>query len=104
MIGAHWLNRVGIAALLVGAAFFLKLAIDNEWIGPAMRIAIGVVVGIGLLMWSDIFHRRGHRLFAHSLQVVAVGVLYLSIWAASQTYTLIANGTAFGAMTIVSIQ
>ena len=103
LIGAHWLNRVGIAALLVGAAFFLKLAIDNEWIGPAMRIAIGVVVGIGLLMWSDIFHRRGHRLFAHSLQVVAVGVLYLSIWAASQTYTLIANGTAFGAMTIVSI-
>ena len=103
LIGAHWLNRVGIAALLVGAAFFLKLAIDNEWIGPAMRIGIGVVVGIALLVASDIFHRRGHRLFAHSLQVVAVGVLYLAIWAASQTYTLIANGTAFGAMTIVSV-
>src|ERR1700736_5662112 len=23
-IGAHWLNRVGIAAVLIGAAFFLK--------------------------------------------------------------------------------
>ena len=103
LIGAHWLNRVGIAALLVGAAFFLKLAIDNEWIGPAMRVTIGAVVGIALLVWSDIFHRRGHRLFAHSLEVVAVGILYLSIWAASQTYTLIPNSIAFGAMSVVSI-
>ena len=103
LIGAHWLNRVGIAALLVGVAFFLKLAIDNEWIGPATRVGIGAAVGTALLVWSDIFHRRGHRLFAHSLEVVAVGVLYLSIWAASQTYTLISNGIAFGAMTVVSI-
>ena len=103
LIGAHWLNRVGIAAILVGAAFFLKLAIDNEWIGPAMRVGIGAVIGIALLVASDIFHRRGHRLFAHSLEVVAVGVLYLSIWAASQTYTLIPNSTAFGAMTVVTI-
>ncbi|HLJ75450.1 MAG TPA: DUF2339 domain-containing protein, partial [Thermoanaerobaculia bacterium] len=103
LIGAHWLNRVGIAALLVGAAFFLKYAFENEWIGPAARVGIGVAAGVALLVWSDIFHRRGHRLFAHSLEVVAVGVLYLSIWAASQTYALVSNGAAFGAMTIVSI-
>ena len=103
LIGAHWLNRVGIAALLVGAAFFLKYAFENEWIGPAARVGIGIACGVGLLVWSDIFHRRGHRLFAHSLEVVAVGILYLSIWAASQTYALISNGVAFGAMTIVSI-
>ena len=103
LIGSHWLNRVGIAAILVGAAFFLKLAIENEWIGPGARVAIGVVVGVALMVWSDIFHRRGHRLFAHSLEVVAVGLLYLSIWAASQTYALMSNGVAFGAMTIVSI-
>jgi uncharacterized membrane protein len=35
--------------------------------------------------------------------VVAVGVLYLSIWASSQTYDLIPNGAAFGAMAVVSI-
>ncbi|HJT18436.1 MAG TPA: DUF2339 domain-containing protein [Thermoanaerobaculia bacterium] len=103
LIGAHWLNRVGIAALLVGAAFFLKYAFENAWIGPAARVGIGVAAGIALLVWSDIFHRRGHRLFAHSLEVVAVGILYLSIWAASQTYTLVSNAVAFGAMTIVSI-
>ena len=103
IIGAHWLNRVGIAALLIGAAFFLKYAFENEWIGPAARVGIGVACGVALLIWSERFHKRGHRGFAHSLEVVAVGVLYLSIWASSQTYDLLSNGTAFAAMAIVSI-
>ena len=103
LIGAHWLNRVGIAALLIGVAFFLKYAFENEWIGPAARVGIGIAVGAALLLWSDRFHRRGHRAFAHSLEVVAVGVLYLSIWASSQTYALISNGASFAAMAIVSI-
>jgi len=103
LIGAHWLNRVGIAALLIGVAFFLKYAFENEWIGPAARVGIGIAVGAALLVWSDRFHKRGHRAFAHSLEVVAVGALYLSIWASSQTYALISNGASFAAMAIVSI-
>ena len=103
LIGAHWLNRVGIAALLIGVAFFLKYAFENEWIGPAARVGIGIAAGVGLLIWSERFHRHAQRAFAHSLEVVAVGILYLSIWAASQTYTLISNGASFGAMAIVSI-
>jgi uncharacterized membrane protein len=103
LIGAHWLNRVGIAAVLVGVAFFLKLAIDNEWIGPAARVGLGIAAGIALLVWSDRFHKHGQRAFAHSLEVVAVGILYLSIWASSQTYAILSNGASFGAMAIVSI-
>jgi len=103
IIGAHWLNRVGIAALLIGVAFFLKYAFDNEWIGPAARVGIGVIAGTALLIWSDRFHKRGHQLFAHSLDVVAVGILYLSIWASSETYDLIPTAGAFGAMAIVSL-
>src|SRR6266550_1670496 len=52
-IGAHWLNRVGIAAVLFGAAFFLKYAFDNDWIGPSMRVAIGAAVGVALLVWAE---------------------------------------------------
>ncbi|HEY8183197.1 MAG TPA: DUF2339 domain-containing protein [Thermoanaerobaculia bacterium] len=103
LIGAHWLNRVGIAALLIGVAFFLKYAFENEWIGPAARVGIGVAAGIALLVWSERFHRHGQRAFAHSLEVVAVGILYLSIWASSQTYSILSNGASFGAMAIVSI-
>jgi len=102
LIGAHWLNRIGIAAVLVGVAYFLKYAFENEWIGPAARIGIGIAIGAALLAWSERFHARGYLLFSHTLKVVSVGVLYLSIWAASQTYSLVGDGSAFVAMTIVT--
>jgi uncharacterized membrane protein len=101
-IGAHWLNRVGIAAVLFGAAFFLKYAFDNNWIGPSMRVAIGAAVGIVLLTWGEAFRARGHELFAHSLDVLGAGILYLTIWAASQMYTLVSGAAAFGAMIFVT--
>jgi uncharacterized membrane protein len=97
-IGAHWLNRIGIAAVLVGAAFFLKYAFENEWVGPSTRIVIGVAIGVALLLWSE----RFPELFSNTLKVVATGILYLSIWAASQTYALIGNAAAFASMALVS--
>ncbi len=33
-IGAQLLNRIGIVAVLIGMAWFLKLAFDRNWIGP----------------------------------------------------------------------
>jgi uncharacterized membrane protein len=102
-IGAHWLNRIGIAAVLVGTAFFLKYAFENNWIGPAARVIIGAGAGAAILGWAEVFHARGHLLFAHTLDVIGTGILYLSIWAASQTYALLGNPTAFGAMTVVTI-
>ncbi|HEX3109626.1 MAG TPA: DUF2339 domain-containing protein [Thermoanaerobaculia bacterium] len=101
-IGAHWLNRVGIAAVLFGAAFFLKYAFDNDWVGPSMRVTIGAAVGIALLGWAELLRARGHELFAHSLDVLGAGILYLTIWAASEMYTLVSGGAAFGAMIAVT--
>src|ERR1700686_5186828 len=98
LIGGHWLNRIGIAAVLVGAAYFLKYAFENNWVGPAVRVIIGVACGIAVLVWSELVLPP----FSHSLKVLAVGILYLSIWAASEMYSLIGGGAAFAAMTIVT--
>src|SRR5216117_926064 len=53
LIGAHWLNRIGIAAVLVGAAYFLKYAFENNWIGPTARVLIGTGCGVALLLWAE---------------------------------------------------
>ncbi len=50
-IGSQWFNRVGILAMLIGVAWFLKLAFDNHWIGPLGRV----------------FHRISRRCGAHRL-------------------------------------
>lgn len=101
-IGSHWLNRIGIAAVLVGISYFLKYAFDNNWIGPAGRVAIGFVAGIGMLLWSERFRARGYPIFSYSLKAVGVGAMYLSLWAAFQIYRLIPGEVAFVAMLFVT--
>src|SRR5579872_2215202 len=71
-IGSHWLNRIGIAALLIGISYFLKFAFDNNWIGPAGRVAIGLVSGIAIIVWSERFRRKGHAAFSYSLKAVGI--------------------------------
>ena len=102
-IGGQWLNRIGIVAVLVGLSHFLKLAFDNNWIGPATQVMIGIVAGIAILFWSERFRRKGFAGFAFSLKAIGIGALYLSLWAACQFYHLIPAPVAFGAMVMVTI-
>jgi uncharacterized membrane protein len=101
-IGQYWLNRIGIVAMLIGVSYFLKYAFDNNWVGPGGRIAIGLLVGIGLVLWSERFRQRGYAAFSYSLKAVGIGTLYLSLWGAFQIYHLIPAAAAFLAMAIVT--
>jgi uncharacterized membrane protein len=101
-IGSHWLNRIGIAAVLIGVSYFLKYAFDSGWIGPTGRVAIGLIAGIVVVLWSERFRSRGYRAFSYSLKAVGIGVLYLSFWAAFQVYHLIGSGPAFACMLLIT--
>lgn len=101
-IGSHWLNRIGIAALLIGISYFLKFAFDNDWIGPAGRVTIGLLAGIAMVAWSERFRARGYLAFSYSLKAVGIGAMYLSLWAAFQVYNLIPSGVAFFMMLAVT--
>ena len=76
-IGSQWFNRVGILAVLIGMAWFVKLAIDNHWIGPLGRVLIGLIAGAGLVAWSERFRSRGYSAFSYSLKAIGSGILYI---------------------------
>jgi uncharacterized membrane protein len=101
-IGSQWFNRVGIVAVLIGMAWFLKFAIDNHWIGPLGRVLIGLIVGAGLIAWSERFRNHGYAVFSYSLKAIGSGVLYLSLWAAFSLYQLVSVEVAFAAMVVVT--
>jgi uncharacterized membrane protein len=101
-IGAQWLNRVGIIAVLIGVSFFLKYAFEAEWIGASGRILIGIVGGIALIAWSEWFRVHGYKIFSLSLKALGLGILYLSLWAVFQVYELIVWQAAFAGMLIVT--
>src|SRR2546426_4502018 len=101
-IGQYWLNRIGIVAMLVGVSYFIKLAFDNNWIGPGGRIAIGLLAGIGLLIWRERFRNPGDKAVSYFLKALGIGTLYLSLWGAFQGYYLIPSAAAFLAIVIVA--
>lgn len=101
-IGKLWLNRIGIVAILAGVSYFIKYAFDNGWIGPGGRVAIGLVAGIAVVLWSERFRKKNYLAFSYSLKAVGIGTLYLSLWGAFQVYHLIHSDVAFIAMILVT--
>jgi len=101
-VASQWFNRIGIFAILIGMAWFLKFAFDNQWIGPLGRVVIGLLAGAGLIAWSERFRAKKYIAFSYSLKAVGSGVLYLSLWAAFSVYHLIPAPVAFIAMIAVT--
>lgn len=93
-IGLKWLGRVGILALIIGIAFFLKYAFDNDWIGEAGRVAIGIFSGMVLLFLGD-YLRQKYTTYAATLTGGGIAVLYLSIYASFSYYYLVEQLSAF---------
>src|SRR5277367_6323670 len=44
--GLTILNRLGVLTLVLAASFGFKWAVDNDWIGPGGRVAIGMIAGL----------------------------------------------------------
>jgi len=103
-IGKLWFSWIGIFAILSGVAYFLKYAFDSNLIGPGGQVAIGIILGIAVIVGSDFLRRKGNAFFSYSLKAVGIGALYLSFWAAFKGYDhpLISAPVAFGAMALVT--
>jgi uncharacterized membrane protein len=101
-VGGSWFNRIGMLAIAIGVAFFLKYAFENEWIGPSGRISIGLFIGAGFLIAGEQLRAR-YAAYAHGLSGGGVLILYISIYAAFAFYQLIPQPVAFASMAAVTV-
>ena len=102
-IGSRWLLYVGIAALIVGAGYFQRLAIENEWIGERARVIEGIIAGLGLVWSGRWFVGRGYGVYGQIVAGGGVAVLYVSIYAASTLYALIGRPIAFVSLSLITV-
>ncbi len=102
LIGGRWLNRLGILTLLFAAAFFLRYAFENEWIGPTGRVLIGLVSGVALGVYGEWLAARGMRYFAEGVTALGAGVVYLAGYAAWDFYALVPQLAAFVFLALVT--
>src|SRR6266851_3697279 len=103
-IGARWATWVGIVAILVAVALFLKWAFENAYLGPAARVGLGLVAGLVMLGGGLLLHRRRDVPYlSEGLAGGGLGVLYLSLFAAHALYGLVGPTPAFVAMFAVTL-
>lgn len=95
------LGRIGIAAVIIGVAFFLKYAFDNNWIGPGGRVMLGIVIGIAVMGIGQTL-RKKYLNYSDLLMGGGMAILYLSIYAAYGFYSLVDPMTAFMGMIVVT--
>jgi hypothetical protein len=94
-IGTQWLLYIGVIAIVVGVAYFEKLAIDNAWIGETARVIQGAVVGLVFIYAGLRFVRAGYTVYGQMIAGGGAAILYLSTYAAFNFYHLIDRPVAF---------
>ncbi|WP_334006225.1 DUF2339 domain-containing protein [Burkholderia cepacia] len=100
LLGGNTVVRVGIVVLFFGVAFLLKYAADNNMLPIEFRLAGTALAAAALLAigWRVRARRAAYGLV---LQGGGVGILYLTIFAATKLYTLLPVGAAFPLMVAV---
>lgn len=96
-----WLNRIGIALLLLGLAFLFKYSVDEGWLVPAVRVAFGGVLG-GSLLWSGLRMQRTRPALRQVLLGGSSAAFYITVFAAQQLYGLLPYAAGFVGMIAVT--
>jgi uncharacterized membrane protein len=100
-IGENLFNKIGIAVLVFGIAFFVKYAIDKDWINEYGRVAIGLLCGITLVSLAHKL-RNTYRSFSSVLAGGGIAVFYFTIALAFHQYHIISQLAAFIIMIVIT--
>ena len=84
-IGENLMSKIGIIILVLGIGYFVKFAIDKNWINEYGRVGIGIITG-GILIAVAHWLRKTYKTFSSILTGGGIAVLYITITIAFQIY------------------
>lgn len=102
LLAGRWLFGAGLALVLLGTAFFFKLAFGHGWIEPSARVALGLAGGTVLMVLSEFFWRKKRVVYANGLAALGSALLFLALYAGYAIFALMPAAVAFGAMLVVT--
>ncbi|KQR93612.1 hypothetical protein ASG01_10630 [Chryseobacterium sp. Leaf180] len=100
-IGENLINKIGILILVLGISFFVKYAIDKDWINEPARVGIGILAG-ALVMGVAHRLKRNYKAFSSVFVAGAVSIFYLTIGIAFHDYHLFGQTAAFAIMVVIT--
>lgn len=100
-IGENLVSKIGIAILVLAIAYFVKFAIDNNWIGAVGRVSVGILCGAILIAAA---HRlqQTYKAFSSVLIGGGLAVFYFTITLAYQEFHLFSQTAAFVILVLIT--
>ena len=108
---SRWLVWLGGVTVALAGIFLVKYSIDQDWLGPSVRCALGVLAGVALTAAGEWCRRRFLRratdlpepgVIPPALGAAGIATLYSSVYAAFALYDLIGALLAFVALAVIS--
>lgn len=102
-IGVVWFTRIGALVGMVVTGWFFKYMVDNDWIGPWGRVALGATVGTAVLGLGEWLFRRGrtHSVFNQGLLGLGLALLLITAYASFGFYHLLPSTIAFAIIALL---
>lgn len=89
------LGKLGILAIVIATAWFIKFAIDKHYINESVRVMLGIVIG-SLMSWFGLhLYKKKYRVLSFSLFGGGISVISISIFGAYYFYDLLATSETF---------
>ncbi len=102
LVGGNILGKLGLAAIVVAIAWFVKFAIDNEWLGQSARVGLALLGGVAIAAWGLHLERRRLRVLPDSIFGAGLAALYIACFGAYRFYDLIGVSEAFLGLALLS--
>jgi uncharacterized membrane protein len=100
-IGENLINKIGVLILVLGISYFVKFAIDKDWINEPARVGIGILCG-ALVMGFAHRLRKNFAAFSSVLVAGAISIFYFTIGIAFHDYHLFGQTAAFILMVLIT--
>ena len=100
-IGENLINKIGVLILVLGISYFVKYAIDKNWINEPARVGIGILAG-ALVMGFAHRLRKNYAAFSSVLVAGAIAIFYFTIGIAFHDYHLFNQTVAFVIMVVIT--
>ncbi len=98
----NFLTIFGIVTLVLGIGYFVKYAIDQNWINETFRVMIGLALGLGIIGTAHKI-RKNFDIFSSILIGGGLTVLYFTLTIAFREYHLFSQNITFILLTIVTV-
>jgi uncharacterized membrane protein len=102
-LGVRGMAALGAIVLAIAGLYFFEYSVEHGYIGPTMRVLLGVLAGAGCLVASEWPLRRTAPVLASWLGGAGIAILYMSTWAAYGLYALVPSFIAGAMMVAVTV-